>query len=245
MTSLTEKSIQIQIRLIPHLIRELLQRPPDKDYRIQKPLFFKSDDFKQNFLNPEEFQRLNQFKALKKQVEWLCGRFSAKAAAQELLMPDQRLDGVQIDYMEQGAPYIVAFPNHCLSLSHSGIYTAAAVAMEPGILTGIDIEALGPRPDHHFMKTAFTDKEIRHLGPSARDVFQCWTQKEAYLKYIRMGFNESLHQVEIINGRIYHRGVERDLDCRSWDLDQGYIMSGVFPPGTVVQLSIKLKPSKS
>lgn len=236
MVSPTKKSIEIRSRQIPLLIRDLLRPALDDDYRSQKPMDFRPHDFKQKFLDPEELQRLNRFKALKKQVEWLCGRFSAKAAVQELLMPDHRLDDIQIQYMEQGAPYLKAFPDHCLSLSHSGIYTAVAVVMEQGILTGIDIEAMGPRPDHNFMKTAFTAKEIQGMGPSTRDVFQCWTIKEAYLKYIRMGFNESLHQVEIIKNRIYHHGKEQDLDTRSWDLDQGYIMSAVFPPGSAVHL---------
>jgi len=151
-------------------------------------------------------------------------------------MPDHGPDEIKIEYMKKGAPYLTEFPDHCLTLSHSGIYTACALGPDPGIPMGIDIEALGPRPDHAFMKTAFTPREIETMGPRAHDLFTSWTLKEAYLKYIRMGFNESLHQVEIIKGRIYHHQEEQDLDCRSWDLDKGYILSGVFPRGTIIQM---------
>ena len=233
----SKKNIKIRINLISRLIQDLIQRPLDRNYQILKPLIFSPNDFKRDFLNPEEMERINTFKALKKQVEWLCGRFSAKTLAQEFLMPDHGLAQVKIDYLEQGAPYLTAFEDHCLSLSHSGIYTAAALVMEPNILMGIDIEAVGPRPGHAFMKTAFTARQIKNMGNCAHDVFVSWTLKEAYLKYIRKGFNESLHRVEIIKGRIYHHGQEKHLACRSLDLDNGYILSMVFPQDATIQLS--------
>lgn len=229
--------VHIRIRRIPHLIRNLLSICLPAGYQTCKPIHFSQDSFNVNFLNTQELARLNEFKALKKQVEWLCGRFSAKALAKEILMPGHTENKICIDYMEQGAPYLTEYPNHCLSLSHSGIYTAAAICTRPQILMGIDIEALKQRPEGAFMKMAFTPGEISDIGSSTRALFRSWTLKEAYLKYIRMGFNENLHKVEILKGKIFHHGKEQDLECQTWELDQGYLLSGVFPPETKINLS--------
>ena len=261
MAGTSPDAIHIRIMEIPELIRTLLTVPLPENYRTARALHFQAAHFSRPFLDREEFQRLNGFKALKKQVEWLCGRYCAKTLARRILMPEpHRKQGpdpvlntglnqglsrnwgkdlvrIQIGYMDQGAPFLVRFPDHCLSLSHSGAYTAAALAGAPGTMMGIDIEAVGRRPDAAFMRTAFTEREIRAMGDGAYEFFRCWTLKEAYLKYIRKGFNESLHRVEIIGGRIFHNGREQDLVCRSLDLDNGYIMGIVSEPGTGIALT--------
>ncbi len=244
----TEKAVTVDIRInhIPELIRTLISAKIPGDYQRLRPRVFSPGDFLQPFLSPEELAHLNQFKALKKQIEWSCGRYTAKRLAQDRLMPDQALDQINIQYMVQGAPYLTAFPTHCLSLSHSGIYTAAALCDTPGAVIGIDIEAVAPHPGHAFMKMAFTAAEIKNIGPCPKDadqkkeadpaLFKAWTLKEAYLKYIRMGFNESLHQVEVIDGTIYHHGKAQNLDCQTWELSNGHLLSGVFPPRTQINI---------
>ncbi|WDP92483.1 MAG: 4'-phosphopantetheinyl transferase superfamily protein [Desulfobacter sp.] len=232
-----ENSVQIRIRQIPELIRDLSAAFIPEAYQAMRPLQFDKAAFTCAFLTPEELARLNEFKALKKQVEWFCGRYSAKSLAKEILMPEQAENQITIAYMEEGAPYLTEFPRHCLSLSHSGIYTAAALAEIPDMPMGIDLEKMGPRPGSAFMKTAFTQKEIRQMGNSSHALFTAWTLKEAYLKYIRKGFNESLHQVEVLGGRIFHGGRAQDLDCRTWELDGGYLLSGAFRPGTAIHFS--------
>ncbi|PIE61838.1 MAG: hypothetical protein CSA29_01160 [Desulfobacterales bacterium] len=242
----TEKAALIEIRIkhIPKLIQELISATIPEDYQSLRPCAFSPEDFLQPFLSPKELKHLNRFKALKKQIEWICGRYTAKTLAQDCLMPAHELDQINIQYMVQGAPYLTAFPNHCLSLSHSGIYTAAALCTIPDTVMGIDIEAIAPRPAPSFMELAFTHAEIENMGPVALDaapkkdpaLFKAWTLKEAYLKYIRLGFNESLHQVEVLNGKIYHHGKVQPLDCRTWELNNGYLLSCVFPPNTQINV---------
>ncbi|WDP87072.1 MAG: 4'-phosphopantetheinyl transferase superfamily protein [Desulfobacter sp.] len=129
--------------------------------------------------------------------------------------------------MPEGAPFFKAFPDICVSLSHSGIYTGAALAKRSNTRMGIDIEALGPRPDKFFLNTAFTSREIQDMGKSPLDIFCRWTLKEAYLKYIRKGFNKSLLEVEVLQNKIFDQGRDQNLDCRSWELAHDFILSMV------------------
>lgn len=214
----------IRVSSIPDLLSLCLHHPPDPGYETKKALDFRPGDFALDLLDAEELDRLNRFKVLKKQVEWTCGRLAAKSLARETLMPEKALRDIRILYRSQGAPYLEGMETFCLSLSHSGGLTAAALSLAPGQVLGIDIEAIGPMPDHSFLTTAFTGREIRAMAPGPEAVFRCWTLKEAYLKFIEKGFNESLHHVEILGTRVLHKGKEQPVACRSWILDEGYAL---------------------
>ncbi len=226
--------IQIQVLKIPDLIQFLLHRPLGKDYKTQRPVIFGKTDFNQEFLSDEELTMLNGFKAMKKQIEWLCGRFAIKFLVKETLKKSRELTGkltdIRIEYRKQGAPFLPSCPDHCISLSHSGLYTAAAVTQSPGLTMGIDLEEIGKQPDKSFMKTAFTEREIQAMDESPFETFRHWTLKEAYLKYIRLGFNESLHHVEIIKNKVLYRGRAQNLTCWSRELDHAYVLSMVSDP---------------
>lgn len=226
--------LRIQLIHIPQLAAYLLTKALPEKYTVCKPQMFAPGDFIRPFLSPEELDRLNRFKALKKQVEWFCGRFSLKWLVRSVLSPESPLPGISIRYRKEGAPFLSDHPEYCISLSHSNNYTAAAIAMTPGFRMGIDIEAIGKQPDHAFMKTAFTDREISEMGADresgSRTVFRHWTLKEAYLKYIGRGFNENLHQVETLTRGIFHGGKKTDLTRWSREVVQGYMLSAVFDP---------------
>lgn len=181
--------------------------------------------FRNAFLSDDELVRVNRFKALKKQTEWICGRFALKLLAKDILDPAMPLDQVRIDYREKGAPYLTRFPEISISLSHSGNYTAAAITRELETALGIDIEKIGSMPDQGFMKTAFTAEEIRHMPADAKSVFRHWTLKEAYLKYLGLGFNESLHHVAVIKDEIYHCEKKQAVHTWSSFLDDDYVVS--------------------
>jgi len=181
--------------------------------------------FKIPFLSDEELARVNRFKALKKQVEWICGRFALKLLVTDVLNPATPLNQVRIDYREKGAPYLTRFPEISISLSHSGDYTAAAITRDTQTALGIDIEKIGTMPDQGFMKTAFTAEEIRHMPAGAGSVFRHWTIKEAFLKYLGLGFNESLHNVAVIRDQIYHCGKKQAVHTWSRFVDDTYAVS--------------------
>lgn len=185
---------------------------------------FQKDDFDPAFLNSEEIEAVNRFKALKKQTEWFCGRYLMKEMIRYVFLKEIPLSGITISYLDQGAPMIENCPDIPISLSHSNDYTTVACSTDKSLTFGIDTEKIADKPDSYFLKTAFTQNEIEHLDDTAEHIFKNWTIKEAYLKYIKKGFNESLKKVEVINNTIYHHGKKMALDVSSQFID-GYVIS--------------------
>ncbi|MBU1583732.1 MAG: 4'-phosphopantetheinyl transferase superfamily protein, partial [Proteobacteria bacterium] len=176
------------------------------------------------FFNDDEIKTINSFKALKKQIEWISGRFLIKQMMHHFFLTDTPLDQITFSYLEQGAPFLTKHPDIPVSLSHSNDYTAAACAMDKKQTIGIDIEKIAKKPDGFFLKTAFTQNEIMRLKDDAKDIFKHWTIKEAYLKYIKKGFNESLHKVEVIDNTILHNNKKVIVEVVSIFIDD-YVLS--------------------
>jgi 4'-phosphopantetheinyl transferase len=215
---------------IPDILEFVFTTPPDPNYKKIVNKLFRPSDFKIPFLSPHEFTTVNGFKAQKKQIEWLCGRFSLKTLVNETLGPDIPLSHIQVSYQEKGAPFLSDYPDMPVSLSHSGDYTAVALGETGHITMGLDIEQIGNTPDATFMKTAFTQREILHMTPTPHEIFRHWTLKEAFLKYIKMGFNENLHRVEIIDNQIFHHNKKQLLNSWSKTINDQYILSLVADP---------------
>lgn len=144
---------------------------------------------------------------------------------QDIFFKDSSLDQITLSYLEQGAPYLSNHPDIPVSLSHSNNYTAAACCKDKGKTIGIDIEKITKKPDANFLKMAFTKTEILNLEDDAVRIFKNWTIKEAYLKYIKKGFNESLHSVEVINNKILHNNKKIDVEVYSTFINDDYVLS--------------------
>lgn len=231
-----QKTIEIQT-LLPRpgitiwtaKITDVLSATLAKDRQPQpeplKQIMFLENSFTRQLLIPSEINTLNGFKAFKKQKEWLGGRLLMKMMVQHFFLPDTPLDHITLDYHEQGAPYITCDPSIGISLSHSHNYTAAACTVNPHQTIGIDIEKIADKPDVNFLKTAFTHKEIAHMPDDAQSIFRNWTIKEAYLKFIKKGFHEPLHQVEVIDGNIWHRRQLIDVSVYSTTVGCHHVLS--------------------
>ena len=181
-----------------------------------------------DFLSPEERAQVQRFFSLKKQVEWVCGRLAAKTAVASAAGLGPDLKHIRLAYQREGAPYVGAMPELPLSIAHSGA-RAVAVAGGRGRI-GIDIEPV-PAGDLGFLLQAgFSRRERKALmGAPTLEIIRSWTLKEAFLKFIGRGFNESLAAVEILQGRIHHHGrpVE-NLKVIQDSLGGGYVMSLVY-----------------
>ena len=188
---------------------------------------FQKIDFTNPFLNDEEITTINSFKALKKQMEWISGRYLIKQMIHHIFLENLSLDQITFSYLEQGAPFLTNHPDIPVSLSHSNDYTAAACCKSKDQTIGVDIEKITKKPDASFMKIAFTQDEILNLKDDAVEIFKAWTIKEAYLKYIKKGFNESLHRVEVINNEIRHNKKKINVDVYSTIIDGDYVLSFV------------------
>ncbi len=210
---------------IPEIIRSIFRKGTYHNSRQMVNEIFQKHDFIFPVFSSREIQQINGFKTLKKQMEWISGRFLIKNLIQDAFFNDMTLDQISFSYLDKGAPVSANDPDIPVSLSHSHDYAAVAVCMDKNQSIGIDVEHIGPKPDTWFMKTAFTQAETAAMPDNARDIFRHWTIKEAFLKYIRQGFNESLHRVEVINGQIWHCSERINMDISSYDIDDSYIIS--------------------
>ncbi|MDA3791350.1 MAG: 4'-phosphopantetheinyl transferase superfamily protein [Desulfobacula sp.] len=210
---------------IPEIIHSIFKKEAHPDLRVLLNQLFKKQDFIKPFLSHEEISTINGFKALKKQMEWISGRYLIKQMMQQLFLGNASLDQITLSYLDQGAPFLTTNPDLPVSLSHSNDYTASACCKDKKQTLGIDIEKITKKPDAYFMKTAFTQNEILNLKDDAAQIFKNWTIKEAYLKYIKKGFNESLHRVEVINNEILHNNNKINVDVFSTFINDDYVLS--------------------
>jgi 4'-phosphopantetheinyl transferase len=143
---------------------------------------------------------------LKKQVEWMAGRYAAKHLARRFSDGRPHPASTRVAYRSEGAPYLAQAPSVPLSISHSWDYAVAGLGFDPACRLGLDLERIRPASRATLLRTAFSDREAAALR-SADDtaLFLRWTAKEAYLKAVGMGFHESLKQVEILDDAIWHR----------------------------------------
>ncbi len=230
-----ENGIEIRYSLISDLINYAF---PENQYRLttfktQRGIVFKEKDFIPELFSRKELETINNFKALKKQIEWMAGRCLIKHMVMEYLLPSAspphstkiKPCDIIISHHDEGAPFLEKRPFWEISISHSDKYAAVALCTEKGKKIGLDIEKIGKMPDSSFMKLAFTEKEIanlQHYPPHSENSLQCpkkifkkWTIKEAFLKYIKKGFNESLHKVEILDNQIFHNNKKADVSIFS------------------------------
>lgn|GEM_PF-329317 len=174
-------------------------------FRTAPPVVFLPRDFAVDIFSPDEIECINQFKALKKQVEWMTGRYAAKQLARHFLSGQPALPDTRVAYRDKGAPYFTSAPALSLSISHSWDYAVAGLGLLPACILGLDLEKIRPESRSTLLRTAFSEREVRAL--QSKDdgaLYLNWTAKEAYLKYIGQGFHESLKRVEIIDNTILH-----------------------------------------
>ncbi len=223
------------------------------NFKVQRSIFFKKSDLTANFFSEEELDTINGFKAFKKQIEWMAGRclikhmvlkYSDREKIHSVTYIKNRtkknqkikLDHIIISHHDQGAPFLEKWPLLKISISHSGKYAAAAICVIKEKEIGLDIEKIGKMPDASFMKLAFTEKEIASLKHYPQNTPQCheeifkkWTLKEAFLKFIKKGFNESLHRVEILDNQIFHNNRKQAVSIFSTiignDIKERYSLS--------------------
>ncbi len=93
----------------------------------------------------------------------------------------------QIAYGKFGKPYLPDYPKIHFNISHSGKFVACAVCNRP---IGIDVQEITPyRPN--VAARVFSSTDLEQISTShnqAEEFTKIWTQKEAYLKMLGVGF---------------------------------------------------------
>ena len=192
---------------IHEFIRQYMVGVSVDTYRSSKNVNLDKSFFKKEILSKEEIDFINTFKTLKKQVEWTCGRFAVKTLVVSHEVSNftpYNYDDVTVSYRKEGAPYLKDFPDYRISISHSKEYALAGLCTNPAVSFGLDIEKIVFNDVNPVINVAFSDKEIKNFQDMTHaKIYKDFTLKEAFLKYIKKGFNESLKKIEIINGKIY------------------------------------------
>lgn len=195
------------------------------DYTTRKSRIFDASDFGVSLFSAEEIDRLNRFKSLKKQLEWTAGRFLLKNLVLRYAGKNMDPSGITVSYRDMGAPFLPDFSFLDISLSHSGNITAAAAMPSADGNIGLDVEHIGRAPGDAFLRTAFTHEERKRMGTEAEGIFTSWTVKEAFLKLIKKGFNESLHAVEVLDGKVFYHGRPVPVEIESEKVGTAYILT--------------------
>lgn len=209
---------------IPAFAQEFLPEIDPASFRRQRQVTVAEKGPLSRFFTAEDFKRINGFKVLKKQVEWMAGKVAVKILARNFGLGTGWETRIAAE--PGGAPYLADYPAMSVSISHSGDYAAAALSAE-GHRVALDIERIEHGRMQNIVKVAFSDREIHSLqGRSDEDHYLAWTAKEAFLKYIRRGFAEGLKKVEIVNGRLFHHGhVVSGIDTHSRIFDSDYALT--------------------
>ncbi len=139
----------------------------------------------ENSIGPRRLERLKKLSGRR-----LAEARSAQGLCRELWedYPDAAGGGAFVLEEDQnGKPFLLRSPLH-VSLSHSGGYTAAAVADVP---LGIDLQLLRDISPG-VLKRLYSPEEIRWIGlaggkDSQKRAIRLWTMKEAYGKLLGTG----------------------------------------------------------
>lgn len=173
---------------------------------------------------------VNGFRTLKKQVEWLSGRFAVKMLVRHCEKIREPLSSIEVSYGESGAPFLSRFPDLSISISHSHEYAVAGLVSGGGRRIGLDIEKVEEKDPEYIIRVGFTQRERETIDKRDHlDFYTRWTAKEAYMKYIGKGFNESLKRVEFIGSSIFHHGRRVEgIECVTGDFDGRYAFTVIY-----------------
>ena len=183
------------------------------------------------WLSPGEIETVQRFKSFKRQVEWLAGRLAVKNLVAACLDPGRPATEINIYHERDGAPFLPDFTNHCLSITHAGRFAVAGLSPDPAQAIGVDIERLPVPSNEAFLDLAFSQRERAALDPADQPALvRAWTLKEAYLKYIRQGFHQSLKQVEFLEGVLLDGGQPAPVGWTFSTPDPHHVLAVVFGP---------------
>ncbi len=211
--------------------KELSERPEGKWENWPKT---PAINLKQNKLicenfAPEEIEKLNSFKNLKKQIEWSAGRLCVKNLAKDMLhRPGKE---ITVSYHEEGAPFLTANPEFAISISHSGQYAMALIHRGSG-KAALDVQTLKVKDMAPISKFILSSKEKEENIHIPEKIIQIFTIKEAFLKYTGQGFRRVVKNIEIFDNTIYQNSeAQSDISFFSYLLHESHIVTIIFEKG--------------
>ena len=139
----------------------------------------------------------------------------------------------EIEFKEDGKPFLAGFDIFHFNLSHSGTYAVCAFDKTP---VGIDIERIKP-VKAGIAERFFSAEEQQFLNTCSQNTpkafFAVWTRKEAFLKAVGKGLRMDLRFFSVC-GRdtdfsaiyeVLQNGVKSGWFCTSMEFGENYIIS--------------------
>lgn len=190
-----------------------------KNYEVLPPVLL-IDNPNLFWLNDAELSRFNSFKTMKKQAEWLAGRYCLKFSLKNYFFKSDAFDfqACEVEYRQEGAPFLNSYPDLNFSISHSGNYSAVVYSGVANEIVGLDIEKIVPKNISAIASIGFTNEELYRIKKDGLDnnydlelFLKIWTAKEAFLKYIGRGFHEPLKNISVLNDSISYKNQPVDI----------------------------------
>jgi len=153
------------------------------------------------WLSDDEWERARRFHLERDHRRFIAGRGTLREILGALL--DAEPAGLKFSYGKFGKPQIAApVAAHSLhfNVAHSDSIAVYAIAKHE---LGVDVERIRALDETEKIATRFfSPREKNCLQALAEDqrqeaFFNCWTRKEAYLKAIGAGLDDSLSQIEV------------------------------------------------
>jgi 4'-phosphopantetheinyl transferase len=221
--------ISICLIVLADMLRKFLPAVNPDGYQSSKGRVFEAGSSCGDFLSDDELRQVNCFRALKKQVEWIGGRYALKTLVSKTLPEAGHVSQIAVACEPRGVPCLVNRPAMSISISHAGKYALAGICTDADMRIGLDLECIGHTGLRHVMKVAFTDREMAVAGCSPEAACRIWTRKEAYLKFVKTGFRENLKRVDVSGSTVVHGGVPvSGLGIETFRVGEDYLLSAVY-----------------
>ena len=152
-------------------------------------------------LSEKEIHHLDSLKIQKNRIQWIAGRYAAKAALFKYKLERAALMDLScIDILkgEDCSPYIVQYKDICVSITHSAPYCIAIVSNKK---IGIDLEKIC-EPKESLIKYFYSDQErvilenLKKNGEYCQRAMIFWTRKEAVSKLLRLGMKMDFKKLD-------------------------------------------------
>lgn len=164
----------------------------------------------EDFLTKRELETYNTFKIDKRKQEWLGGRYALKKLACDFFNFD--IKHIEVNNLPSGQPVLLVPGGTKLpvSITHSGVYAAAAIALT-GQAIGLDIEVIEQRSPA-WIEQCFEARELS--SKAAPFLTELWAKKEAVLKFLGLGLKLSCRDINFVFGKLEFQGKALDIWAR-------------------------------
>ncbi|WP_010249999.1 4'-phosphopantetheinyl transferase family protein [Acetivibrio cellulolyticus] len=157
-------------------------------------------------LSEKEIEHLDGVKIEKNKIQWIAGRYAVKSALFKYKLERAVLMDLScIDVLKgsNSAPYILQYPDLCVSITHSFPYCVGIVS---GRRIGVDIDQIN-EPQESLIRYFYCDAEKVILDSfKGTDEFACqamiyWTRKEAASKLLQLGMQMDFKNLDTSGDR--------------------------------------------